>query len=218
VGAELENIVYTKSKASHYFVMTPTRRCLAECGVLRDPSARPALAPNNLDREALDSLVRKIVAFHFKEGEATLPEVYAKDGGEPRYADSGPQLFDFSKMKRVAEGLTFLPPPVRADAEASDGEDGHLLVALAGDALVEPFWPEGLGVVRGFFGALDASWAVSRWAVGRPREEVSAEFAATYGQLKSLGAQSRCRILRDDEGSYTCAPSTRYRAISAVEL
>lgn len=224
-GAELENVVYTRSKASHYFVMTPTRRCLERCGVLKDPLCKPALASHNLDRSALNAFVRRIVAFPFKEGEPTLPTVLEKDKSELRYADGGPQLFDFSRMRRMAEGLAFVAPPaknqegieddqevVSGDAPAEGGEH-PLLVVLAGDALVEPFWPEGLGVVRGFFGALDASWAALRWASGAPQTLVSAEFAAAYGQLKSLGAQSRRRVLRDDEAGFGLAPSTRYRIV-----
>jgi len=222
-GAELENVVYTRSKASHYFVMTPTRRCLERCGVLKDPMCKPALASHNLDRSALDAFVRRVVAFPFK-GDPTLPAVLEKDKGELCYADGGPQLFDFSRMRRMAEGLAFIAPPgknqesiedeaVSGDVVNAPAEGEHpLLVVLAGDALVEPFWPEGLGVVRGFFGALDASWAALRWASGVPQIVVSAEFAAAYGQLKSLGAQSRSRVLRDDEAGYSVAPSSRYRA------
>lgn len=214
-GASLENIVYTRSKVSHYFVMTPTRRCLAAAGVLRDPSARPVLAASNVDTAALDRFVRRVVAFRFKEGEATLPEVVAaaggKDGGTLRYADKGPQLFDFSKMKRVAEGLTFMAPPTQA-------HDEDLMIALAGDALVEPFWPEGLGIIRGFFGALDTAYAAARWACGAGNEVVRAEHAAAYGQLKSLAAASRSRVLRDDERSYGLVPSTRYRGVSSIEV
>ena len=35
---------------------------------------------------------------------------------------------------------------------------GALLVLPVGDALQEPFWPEGLGVNRGCHNALDAAW------------------------------------------------------------
>lgn len=207
-GVDLENIVYTRSKASHYFVMTPTRRCLVECGVLRDASARPALGAGNVDTEALDKLLRRVVAFRFKEQEPTLAE--ALSGGELVYADGGPQLFDFSRMKRAVEGINFLSPPRSQDVQ-SPGPP--LLVALAGDALVEPFWPEGLGIVRGFFGALDAAWAARSWALGDSPSQVRAEFAASYGQLKSLAAQSRRRVLLDDEAGYSLAPASRYRAL-----
>jgi len=215
-GADLENIVYTRSKASHYFVMTPTRRCLIEAGVLRDPTAKPMLHASNVDRVALDRLVRRIVAFRFREGQETLAEAYSSAVGEAtelQYADSGPQLFDFSKMFRAAEGLNFLSPPASAGKAA---EDYQLLMALAGDALVEPFWPEGLGIVRGFFGVLDVAYATARWAAGIPLPVVRSEFAAAYGQLKTLGAASRGRVLRDDESKYALAPSTRYRGVSSV--
>jgi hypothetical protein len=215
-GAVLENIVYTRSKASHYFVMTPTRRCLADAGVLRDPMAKPMLGPSNVNREALDRLVRRIVAFRFRECQAALPEAFAAASGkaadELQYADNGPQLFDFSKMYRAADGINFLAPPASAGKAV---EDHALLVALAGDSLVEPFWPEGLGIVRGFFGALDVAYATSRWAAGASAEAVRAEFSSAYGNLKTLAAASRCRVLRDDESKYALAPCSRYRGISA---
>lgn len=204
-GAELENIVYTRAKETHYFVMTPTKRCLCESGVLKDQSARPLLDSKNVDRGALDALVRRVVAFRFKEGQVTLPEALA----EVRYADNGPQLFDFSSMKRASEGLSFVPGKAK-------GRD--LLVGLAGDALVEPFWPEGLGIIRGFFGAMDVAFAIACWAAGADQEVVCAEFAAAYGQLKTLGAASRCRVLRDDEKSYGLMPSTRYRNVSSRDI
>lgn len=216
-GAALENIVYTRSKASHYFVMTPTKRCLAEAGILRDPAAKPMLSTSNVDRDALDRLVRRIVAFRFRDGQESLPEAFASSAGktaELQYADAGPQLFDFSKMSRAADGLNFLAPPPPA-GKAS--EDNHLLVGLAGDSLVEPFWPEGLGIIRGFFGALDISNAAARWAGGASCEVVRSEFTAAYGQLKTLGAATRTRVLRDDESKYALAPCSRYRGISSTD-
>ena len=47
-----------------------------------------------------------------------------------------------------------------------DAEEGPLRRLLKvtfchpGDALLEPFWPQGLGSNRGFHSALDAVWAV----------------------------------------------------------
>ena len=36
---------------------------------------------------------------------------------------------------------------------------GHqLLMAIVGDSLLEPFWPEGAGCARGFLSSLDAAW------------------------------------------------------------
>lgn len=206
-GADLENVVYTRSKASHYFVMTPTRRCLVECGVFRDAAARPVLSAGNVDHAALDRLVRRVVAFRFKEEQPPLAEAFSAVSGDITYADGGPQLFDFSRMKRAVEGLAFVSPPPDERGAAP------LMAALAGDALVEPFWPEGLGIIRGFFGAMDVAWAARSWALGDSPEQVRADFGAAYGQLKSLAAQSRRRVLLDDEANYSLAPSSRYCAL-----
>jgi len=211
-GVELENFVYTKSRASHYFVMTPTRRCLVSTGILRDKSG--GLESGNIDRDALDRFVRRVLEFDLREGQMTLPEAY---GGwdNLRYADAGPQLFDFSKMKRAAEGLSFHAPPEKAASTVNEkpGRDRHLLVTLVGDSLVEPFWPEGLGVVRGFFGGLDAAHSAACWADGVSRCDVVSEYNETYTQLKSLAAATRRQVLVDNEAGYSLAPSTRYRGL-----
>ena len=62
-------------------------------------------------------------------------------------------VFDFSErkcMKCAAEVVT----RVRGQPRAR----GALLVLPVGDALQEPFWPEGLGVNRGCHNALDTAW------------------------------------------------------------
>lgn len=214
-GAELENIVYTKSRASHYFVMTPTRRCLLQAGVLRDGACRPLLSKDNVDRTALDALVRRVAAFRFKADQPTLPQLHP--GPSLTYADSGPMLFDFSKLRRASDGLHFLDPfspSHRGQNLASHtGCATPLLLAVVGDALLEPFWPEGLGVVRGFLGVLDASAAAAAWASGSETEQVRADFAAAFAQLKTLGAATRRSVLRDDERQYALAPSSRYRGV-----
>ena len=121
-GAELENIVYTKSHQSHYFVMTPTRRCLCEAGVVLDDKQVPLLTAANIDREKLDEFVRRIVAFPFKTGSNIYDALKADcEGRVPAYADRGPGLFDFSKMKRSSEGLLFMQPPLHGVARCYDG-------------------------------------------------------------------------------------------------
>ena len=71
------------------------------------------------------------------------------DKGDARSVD----LFDFSErksLKRAAEVVT---------AVGGVRREAPLLVLPIGDALQEPFWPEGLGVNRGMHNALDACWA-----------------------------------------------------------
>lgn len=40
---------------------------------------------------------------------------------------------------------------------------------------LQPFWPLGTGVARGFLAAFDAAWMVKRWAEGAKPLEVLAE-------------------------------------------
>lgn len=221
-GAELENIVYMKGKASHYFVMTPTRRCLVRTSVIRNPSAQRVLAPDNIDQAVLDLLVRAVVAFRFKDY-PTLPALAARAGTGPiAYADAGPQLFDFSRTKRARSGMAFLDATNMSATlpfpnDAGDREDDSLLVALVGDALLEPFWPEGLGIVRSFLSALDISWAVSLWACGQGRSEVQAAFAASFTQLKQLSASTKGKVLRVKESEYALPPASRYIGTSPAK-
>lgn len=215
-GADLENIVYTKGDKSHYFVMTPSRRSLVDAGVIRDALAKPLMARENICHEALDALVRRVVAFRIKPGETPLAEV-AGGVDALTYADHGPQLFDFSKLRRASEGLVFVQcTGSDADAEPSGGAAQPLLVGLVGDALLEPFWPEGLGIVRGFLSALDMASAVALWAGGGGEEEVSTYFASAYTQLKTLASATRRAVLMPEEKSYALPPSTRYRSLSAA--
>jgi len=211
-GADLENIVYVKAPTSHYFVMTPTPKSLIAAGVVINEAHKPLLARENISAEKLDELVRRVLSYRFKKGEPTVMEAVGKDlGGEgrfPGYADSGPRLFDFSKMRRSSEGLLFLPA---ADAPEASGEGSQLLVALAGDALIEPFWPEGLGIMRGFFSVLDACYAVQQWSNGATCTATQEVYQVAFQQLKTLSAATRARVLREDERKYALSPSTRYR-------
>jgi len=143
--------------------------------------------------------------------EALSKDLGGQQGGFPGYADSGPRLFDFSKMRRSSEGLLFLRPSGHGPAEVPDEEANSLLVALAGDALVEPFWPEGLGIMRGFFGVLDACHAVRAWSDGLGCTEAQELHGSAFQKLKTLSAATRARVLQQDERKMGLAPETRYR-------
>lgn len=207
-GAVLENIVYTKNHTSHYFVMTPTRECLINSGVVMDSSRQPLLDKDNVDPVRLDAFVRRVADFSYIEGQQAVYSAAAGDarGAEPRYADGGPRLFDFSQMKRSAEGLTLVRPP-----DCGNTDEHDLLVALVGDALIEPFWPEGLGIIRGFMGVLDICFSISQWAAGQNQAAVLDMFDEAFVRLKSLSAATRSHMLQGDERRYGLAPNTRYR-------
>jgi len=195
--------------------MMPRAKSLIAMGAVVNESRKPLLATNNVDQNRLEEYVRRVLAYPWKQGEPTLLSAIEKDAGGnfPGWADAGPRLFDFSKMRRSAEGLIFLEPGSGQPAlpETVNDPGSNLLVGLVGDALIEPFWPEGLGIMRGFFSVLDSCHAVQLWSGGKAKAEVKQVYAHAYQQLKTLSAATRTRVLREDERKYGLPPKTRYR-------
>uniref|UniRef100_A0A5F9CR37 [F-actin]-monooxygenase MICAL1 n=1 Tax=Oryctolagus cuniculus TaxID=9986 RepID=A0A5F9CR37_RABIT len=155
-GIDLENIVYYKDD-THYFVMTAKKQCLLRLGVLRQdwPETDRLLGSANVAPEALQRFARAAADFatHGKLGKLE----FAKDArGQPDVS-----AFDFTSMMRA-----------ESSARVQEKHGARLLLGLVGDCLVEPFWPLGTGVARGFLAALDAGWMVKRWAEGAGPLEV----------------------------------------------
>eukprot|EP00746_Dinoflagellata_sp_MGD_P153892 gnl/MRDRNA2_/MRDRNA2_84512_c0_seq5.p1 gnl/MRDRNA2_/MRDRNA2_84512_c0~~gnl/MRDRNA2_/MRDRNA2_84512_c0_seq5.p1 ORF type:complete len:689 (+),score=122.86 gnl/MRDRNA2_/MRDRNA2_84512_c0_seq5:89-2068(+) len=195
-GMDLENIVYYKSTNTHYFVMTPTKKCLQDLGILSQQSTEGDIL-KNVNQEALERAAQRVTSFPWVGSEClALPPETPLIGS--------PQLFDFSQMKRAARGLHFLDPEVKTQ------ETSKLLCGVCGDALIEPFWPEGLGVTRGFFSALDMAWSIKTWALTSNDLAAETAFENAYTQLKSLAAKTKDSVLRSDDG-FALDPSTRYR-------
>ena len=93
----------------------------------------------------------------------------------------------------------------------------QLAVLVVGDALLEPFWPEGLGVNRGFLSALDAAWMLVHFhRTGRTRDTRAAlaKRAELLEKLKSLSAFTKDQILRPEYQAFGILPSTRYKLVS----
>merc|ERR1719201_2394189 len=112
--------------------MTPTKRSLLQVGVLRDGKDRHLLDGSNVDIQRMTSMVQDIAAFF------GLPTELCES--------QGAMIFDFSGIKRLENAAPTL---------------GGVFVCAVGDALLEPFWPEGLGIIRGFMSVLDACTAMS---------------------------------------------------------
>jgi len=204
-GVTLENIVCYISSQTHYFVMTPTRRSLQTLGVVK-PDAPEGQILNNIDQAELAKAAKAVAAFPWKHSEPALPDE-ALDA--PVGAAS---LFDFSQTKRAASGIQVLESSLPDCPERA-----KLLIALCGDSLIEPFWPEGLGIIRGFFAALDLASAVKLWAQTHDAKAATEHFEAALRQLKSLAGKTRNTVLRPDEQAYSLEPSTRYK-YSSVEV
>merc|ERR1719277_2431202 len=202
-GLDLENIVCYISAQTHYFVMTPTRKSLVNIGIVK---ADAPVTPENIDNERLTEVVRKVVAFRWREEDPVMPEeTLASPVGAPA-------LIDFSNTRRACSGLQI----IEGTGGSASSTPPKLLVGLCGDSLIEPFWPEGLGVVRGFFAALDFAASCKIWAQSGDTEAASAQFEAAYRQLKSLAAKTRGAVLRPDDRAFRLHPTTRYR-FAAVE-
>lgn len=219
-GLQLENILFTKASSSHYFVMTPTMKSLVETGVVKNGSVEKALqVPGNIDVQRLNELTWMLLAYKWKADQESCFDAIKKDcaaGAEPAWCDGGPRLFDFSYRKRQETGITFVKPPGRA---ASTNDD--LMITLVGDNLMEPFWPEGLGIIRGWFSVLDAAAATQEWAEKNKGNANAAQlsahsfFADAYSQLKSINIGVKNKILKADEKSeklWGIDPASRYRA------
>ena len=190
VGIDLENVVHYEG-ATHYFVCTPTKECLVSNGVL--PSDGDLA---QVDAEQLRGFMRKIATFYrLPEATPCLPQPH------------GAALFDFSKRSNATEAAKYL---------VADG-GVQLAVLVVGDALMEPFWPEGLGVNRGFLSALDAVWLLTNFHRTGHTTDVNlalSKRAELLEKLRQLSAFTKDNLLKPEFGNYALLPSSRYKLFS----
>jgi hypothetical protein len=69
-------------------------------------------------------------------------------------------------------------------------EGAKLVVGLVGDALVEPFWPQGTGANRAFLSCFDLTWAIKgffeRCRSDADEAKLTAEWIADYKTMVRL--------------------------------
>uniref|UniRef100_A0A8I3RWT4 Molecule interacting with CasL protein 1 n=1 Tax=Canis lupus familiaris TaxID=9615 RepID=A0A8I3RWT4_CANLF len=191
---DLENIVYYKDD-THYFVMTAKKQCLLRLGVLRQdwPEIDRLLGSANVVPEALQRFVRAAADFATNGKLGKLE--FARDAhGRPDIS-----AFDFTSMMRA-----------ESSARVQEKDGARLLLGLVGDCLVEPFWPLGTGVARGFLAAFDAAWMVKRWAEGAGPLEVLAERESLYQLLSQTSPENMHRNV----AQYELDPATRYPTLN----
>ncbi|XP_068169344.1 protein-methionine sulfoxide oxidase mical3a isoform X25 [Antennarius striatus] len=193
-GIDLENIVYYKDD-THYFVMTAKKQSLLEKGVILHDYADTELLLSraNVDQAALLSYAREAADFSTNHQLPTL-DFAINHYGQPDVA-----MFDFTCMY------------ASENAAMVRQRQGHkLLVALVGDSLLEPFWPMGTGIARGFLAAMDSGWMVKSWAQGRTPLEVLAERESIYRLLPQTTPEN----VNKNFSQYSLDPTTRYPNIS----
>ncbi|XP_058501693.1 protein-methionine sulfoxide oxidase mical3a isoform X3 [Solea solea] len=193
-GIDLENIVYYKDD-THYFVMTAKKQSLLEKGVILHDYAdtEMLLSRANVDQVALLSYAREAADF------STSHQLPSLDFAINHYGQPDVAMFDFTCMY------------ASENAAMVRQRNGHkLLVALVGDSLLEPFWPMGTGIARGFLAAMDSGWMVKSWAQGKTPLEVLAERESIYRLLPQTTPEN----VSKNFNQYSVDPTTRYPNIS----
>ena len=157
-GVTLQNFVYYRRtggsgsgvNGSHYCVMTADAGSLLHAGALESQDVADLLSGDNVDMDALEAYARVAV----KE---FIPQL----AGQPMLAGQL-QIFDFSERKQSNISTVSL------GADRFGGSaDERVLVTRVGDALQEPFWPEGLGINRGFLQVLDCADMIKHYLQAR---------------------------------------------------
>uniref|UniRef100_A0A671SGA7 F-actin monooxygenase n=1 Tax=Sinocyclocheilus anshuiensis TaxID=1608454 RepID=A0A671SGA7_9TELE len=197
-GIDLENIVYYKDD-THYFVMTAKKQSLLEKGVILHDYAdtEMLLSRANVDQKALLSYAREAADFSTNH---QLPKL---DFAINHYGQPDVAMFDFTCMY------------ASENAALVRQRNAHkLLVALVGDSLLEPFWPMGTGIARGFLAAMDAAWMVRSWAHGSSPLEVLAERESIYRLLPQTTPEN----VSKNFSQYSVDPTTRYPNISLHQV
>ncbi|XP_053521461.1 F-actin-monooxygenase MICAL3 isoform X2 [Artibeus jamaicensis] len=193
-GIDLENIVYYKDD-THYFVMTAKKQSLLDKGVILHDYADTELllSRDNVDQEALLSYAREAADF------STQQQLPSLDFAINHYGQPDVAMFDFTCMY------------ASENAALVRELHGHqLLVALVGDSLLEPFWPMGTGIARGFLAAMDSAWMVRSWSLGASPLEVLAERESIYRLLPQTTPEN----VSKNFSQYSIDPVTRYPNIN----
>ena len=188
----LENIVYFKDM-TNYFVMTVKKDSLLKNGILKeDVSKEDLLDKDNQNMDALKEFVLK-AAVHSTEGNPVKKSARL-DCSLDNLVDVS--IFNFSELYRSAQASRVIERRGR-----------RLLIGLVGDSLMQPFWPEGLGISRGFLSVWDAAWMVRQFCL-KPKDkvlEVLAEREKLYSLQKTVDNK-----LEKNYNEWSIDPATRY--------
>ncbi|CAL9703161.1 unnamed protein product [Knipowitschia caucasica] len=193
-GIDLENIVYYKDD-THYFVMTAKKKSLLKKGVIKQDfaNAEELLSRSNVDYEALCQYAHDAADF-CTEGKLPDLEFALNHKGKKDVA-----MFDFTCMHR-AENASMV----------RERRGKKLLIALVGDCLMEPFWPLGTGIARGFLAAFDTAWMVKSWGMGTPHLKILAERESVYQLLSQTTPENTSK----NYSAYSLNPKTRYQRVN----
>jgi hypothetical protein len=217
-GVGSENMEYLKGE-THYIALCVKKKGLLAYGVLKaDLEGSKLLHADNIDMGNLRDLAGKICA-----------AIGLPDTAEP-FPVNPIQIFDFSSRARCFEASRILATPPKGDNYLEAMQNAHDLVLpptfdnadkaasmvyVVGDALLEPFWPQGLGINRGLHGCLNAVYAHLLFLSGQKKKSLEeSNFAykcMTFGTWYPGENLYRYipRYLEPQHG-WTCDPATRF--------
>jgi flavin-dependent dehydrogenase len=163
-NADLESLIYYKASFHNYVILTPKRQNLIDNGlsgrVYHFAAARGQQEKDgskNTEKQKLKEYSRKVIV---AAGIPVDPDAPNEGFVDP---PNDCMAFDFAECWNTSKSLTFNLPPADYDTALHGAWMGKRvipLVALAGDSLLEPFWPMGLGLKRGWQAIMDTCYAV----------------------------------------------------------
>jgi len=160
--ADIENLIYYKSSYHNYLIIVPKRADLVKrglsgkvyhFGVGRDNAAADMRSD---EKEKLKGYCRRVLKA------AGIPVDEQLENGGFVDAPNDCMAFDFAECWNTKKSIIFNVPPPDYDVEQHGQWMCRNLVpplALCGDALLEPFWPMGLGLKRGWQAIMDTCYA-----------------------------------------------------------
>jgi len=193
----LENLVHFKDQ-THYFVMTATKENLLKKGVLREDTKDrdTILHPDNVARDILEQYALDAATFSTGYFSSKLPSLPLKDQVS---------IFDFTQLYSSKHACLVKQ------------RKGHrLLLGLVGDSLLEPFWPDGLGISRGFLSVFDTAWMIKRFSSTEAEDQMY-EIIKEREKLYSLQKTADDK-LKTNFKDWSIDPNTRYPSSASVEI
>jgi len=159
-NADIENLIYYKASTHNYTIIVPKRQCLIDNGLSGQVYTFHQGRAGDGKSEQKEKLKTFCTAV-LKAAGIPLDEEMSNGGfvGVPNDC----MAFDFAECWNCKKSMHFNLPPPNYDVD-EDGEwEGRKLVpfvCLAGDSLLEPFWPMGLGLKRGWQAIMDTCYAI----------------------------------------------------------
>jgi len=160
--ADIENLIYYKASNHNYTILVPKRADLVKHalsgGVYSFQEGREgASSKQTEEKDKLKNYCKRVLVA------AGIPVDDQMPNGGFVKAPNDCMAFDFSECWNTKKSLHFqLPAPNYSIEEDGEWEGKKLVpfIALAGDSLLEPFWPMGLGLKRGWQAIMDVNYAI----------------------------------------------------------